>query len=269
MLKAKRNPVQRNTVTLKEIVEQTNTRPGRAFDLFVQSLIILSLIGFAVETLPDLPAWLLFVLAVGEVVVVVLFTGEYLLRLWVADRKLGFALSFFGVVDLVAILPFYLATGLDLRSIRALRLLRLFRILKVARYSAALARVHHAFRLARGELVLFLSASAIIMYMASVGIYYFENPAQPAEFASVFHSMWWALTTLTTVGYGDVVPITAGGRVFTGLVLLVGLGVVAVPAGILASALSEARRVAAQALETAGARTLEPVSAGNTDGGAS
>jgi voltage-gated potassium channel len=233
---------------LQRVVEQTDTPVGRAFDLTVQTLIVISLIGFAVETLPDLPEWLLRILSVGEIVIVLLFTVEYLLRLWVADRKLGFAFSFFGLVDLLAILPFYLATGLDLRSIRAVRLLRLFRILKVARYSEALARVHHAFRLAREELILFLTASGIILYMAAVGIYYFENRAQPEAFASVFHSMWWALTTLTTVGYGDVVPITGGGRLFTGVVLLVGLGVVAVPAGILASALSEARREAAAEL---------------------
>jgi voltage-gated potassium channel len=242
---------------LKQIVEQTDTPLGRAFDLTVQAFIVVSLVGFAVETLPNLPAWAPPILSVGEVVIVLLFTAEYMLRLWVADRKLGFVFSFFGMVDLLAILPFYLATGLDLRSIRALRLLRLFRILKVARYSEALARVHHAFRLAREELILFLSASGIILYMASVGIDYFENGAQPEAFASVIHSMWWALTTLTTVGYGDVVPITGGGRLFTGIVLLVGLGVVAVPAGILASALSEARREAAAELATRVAAILD------------
>lgn len=247
----------RGPLRLKRIVEQTDTPLGRAFDLTAQTLIVLSLVGFAVETLPNVPGWLLPILRVGEVVIVLLFTAEYLLRLWVADRKLGFVFSFFGMVDLLAILPFYLATGLDLRSIRAFRLLRLFRIFKVARYSEALARVHHAFRLAREELILFLSASAIIMYVASVGIYYFENPAQPEAFASVIHSMWWALTTLTTVGYGDVVPITGGGRLFTGLVLLVGLGVVAVPAGILASALSEARRDAAAEIAARAATILD------------
>lgn len=233
---------------LKQVVERTDTRSGRTFDLIVQGLIVLSLIGFAVETLPDLPGWMRSVLAVSEAVIVVLFTVEYLLRTLVADRKLGFVFSFFGLVDLLAILPFYLATGLDLRSLRALRLIRLFRVLKIARYSAALARLHRAFSGAREELVLFLSASLIILYVAAVGIYYFESAAQPEEFASVFHSMWWALATLTTVGYGDVYPITAGGRIFTGLVLLIGLGVVAVPAGILASSLSEARREAVEAV---------------------
>jgi voltage-gated potassium channel len=160
----------------------------------------------------------------------------------VADRKLRFVFSFFGLVDLLAILPFYIATGVDLRSARALRMIRLVRVLKVARYSAAVARLGLAFRLAREELLLFLGASLIVVYVAAVGIYYFENPAQPDAYASVFHAMWWAVVTLTTVGYGDVYPITLGGRLFTGLVLFVGLGVVAVPAGVMASALSEARR---------------------------
>jgi voltage-gated potassium channel len=149
--------------------------------------------------------------------------------------------SFYGLIDLAAILPFYIATGFDLRSVRAIRLLRLFRIFKMVRYSEALARFRRAFQLVREELVIFLSASFVIVYLASVGIYYFENPAQPEIFASVFHSMWWAIATLSTVGYGDIYPITSGGRLFTGLVLLVGLGIVAVPAGVLASALSQIR----------------------------
>jgi voltage-gated potassium channel len=229
-------------VKLRAVIERSDSRAGRGFDLVIQALIVLSLVGFAVETLPGLPTWLPPILAASELIIVLLFSAEYLLRLLVAERRIGFVFSFFGIVDALAILPFYLSTGLDLRSVRALRLLRLFRILKVVRYSDALARFHHAFRLAREELVLFLSASVIILYLASVGIYYFESAAQPEAFASVFHSMWWALTTLTTVGYGDVYPVTGGGRVFTALVLLVGLGVVAVPAGIMASALSEARK---------------------------
>jgi voltage-gated potassium channel len=244
---------------IKQIVERTDTRAGQAFDLVVQGLIVLSLIGFAVETLPDLPRWLPPILAASEVLIVLLFTVEYLLRVAVADRRTSFIFSFFGIIDLLAILPFYLTTGLDLRSLRALRLIRLFRILKVARYSAALWRLRLAFRAAREELVLFLTASLIVMYIAAVGIYYFENPVQPEAFASVFHAMWWALTTLTTVGYGDVYPITAGGRTFTGLVLLVGLGVVAVPAGIMASALAEARR---QSSELAASSVPQPTATG-------
>lgn len=97
--------------------------------------------------------------------------------------------------------------------------------------------------LAKEELILFFAATAMILYLSAVGIYFCENAAQPEAFGSVFHSLWWAVATLTTVGYGDVYPVTTAGRLFTFLVLLVGLGVVAVPAGLLSSALSKAREL--------------------------
>ncbi len=226
---------------LKAMVERTDTRAGRIFDLAIQTLIVLSLITFSIETLPNLsPVWQTTLQWV-EVVIVIVFTVEYALRLYFAEQRLAFVTSFFGVIDLLAILPFYLSTGTDLRSIRAFRLLRLFRIFKLARYSKAMRRFHRALLIAREEIVLFLCVTAILLYLAAVGIYHFEHEAQPKVFASVFHSLWWAVTTLTTVGYGDAYPVTVGGRIFTFLVLLVGLGVVSVPAGLVASALSKAR----------------------------
>ena len=140
-------------------------------------------------------------------------------------------------------MPFYLATGLDLRSLRIFRLLRLVRILKLARYSAAVQRFHRAFIIAKEELILFFFVSLIVLYLAAVGIYYFEYQAQPESFSSIFHSLWWAVATLTTVGYGDIYPITVGGKIFTFLILIVGLGIVAVPAGIISAALSKAREM--------------------------
>lgn len=94
-------------------------------------------------------------------------------------------------------------------------------------------------------MILFFSVMMILLFFSSVGIYYFENPAQPEAFASIFDSLWWATTTITTVGYGDIYPITAGGRFFTFFVLIIGLGIVAVPTGLLASALTKARELAA------------------------
>jgi voltage-gated potassium channel len=230
-----------NWETLKRIVERNDTRGGRVFDIFILSLVVVSLVTFSIETLPKLTPtaerWLNFI----EVITVGVFSIEYLLRLLVADSKPRFVFSFFGLVDLLAILPFYLAIGLDLRSIRALRFLRLFRAFKMARYSKAIQRFHRAFLIAREEIVLFLLVALMVMYFAAVGIYYFENGAQPEAFASVFHSLWWAVSTLTTVGYGDIYPITVGGKIFTFFVLVVGLGIVAVPTGLMASALSKAR----------------------------
>lgn len=228
---------------IKRIVEATDTPAGRAFDLSVQFLIIVSLISFSIETLPDLPASTKAVLGHIETFCVLVFTAEYVLRFIVSSNRLGFVTSFFGFIDLLAILPFYLSTGLDLRAVRAFRLLRLFRILKLARYSKAMRRFHVALKLAKEELVLFLAMSGIMLYLAAVGIYYFESSAQPEAFKSIFHSLWWAAVTLTTVGYGDMYPITAGGRAFTMVVLLVGLGLVSVPAGLVASSLSKAREL--------------------------
>ncbi len=232
-------------MNLKSIVESSDTPAGRAFDLAIQLLILVSLASFAVETLPGLSATARLVLDGLEVVIVAIFTLEYLLRLTVADRKLRFVVSFYGAVDLLAILPFYVASGVDLRSIRVLRLLRLFRTFKLLRYSQAIQRLRYAFALAKEDLILFFSASLLVLYVSAVGIYYFERTAQPETFASVFHSLWWAVATFTTVGYGDVYPITVGGKIFTFVVLMVGLGIVAVPTGLIASALSEARKLQA------------------------
>lgn len=211
------------------------------WDYAIQILIVLSLISFAVETLPGLSIAVRKELKVFETISVLVFTLEYLVRFFCARPRFGYMFSFFGLVDLAAILPFYLSTGIDLRSIRAFRLLRLFRLLKLVRYSAAVRRYHRAFDIAREELVLFGATALILLYLAAVGIYYFENPAQPTVFVSIFHSLWWAVCTLTTVGYGDIYPVTVGGKIFTFVVLVIGLGVVAVPSGLLASALSKAR----------------------------
>ena len=160
-----------------------------------------------------------------------LFTVEYGLRVATSTKKAGYVFSFYGVIDLVAILPFYLSLGVDLRAIRAIRLLRVFRLFKLTRYNRAMERFGKAIVRTREEAMVFLFATFILLYISSLGIYYFERDAQPDTFQSVFHSMWWAVATLTTVGYGDVYPITLGGKVFTFVILMCGLGVVAVPAG--------------------------------------
>lgn len=229
--------------TLKQVIEQNDTVLGRTFDLVIQTLIVLSLISFSIETLPNLPESQLRWLRAFEIFSVSVFTIEYLLRVYVAMPRRTYIFSFFGIVDIAAILPFYIGTGVDLRSIRAFRLLRLFRIFKLARYSAAVQRFHRALSIAKEEIVLFLAATLILLYLGAVGIYYFESDAQPEQFGSVFHCLWWAVATLTTVGYGDVYPITVGGRIFTFFILLIGLGVISVPAGLVASALAKARQM--------------------------
>ena len=224
---------------LRKIIFDNDTKSGRVFVIFIQTLIILSLITFTIETVPDIDWEIQKILDITEYIIVIIFTIEYLLRILVSDKKLKYIFSFYGLIDLFAILPFYVARGIDLRSIRIFRILRLFRVFKVVRYSKATQRFRHAFSSIKEELILFIIATIFLIYISSVGIYYFENEAQPDKFKSVFECMWWSIATLTTVGYGDVYPITTGGKIFTSFIVVIGLGVVAIPAGLLASALTK------------------------------
>ncbi len=228
---------------LKRIIEGTDTKAGMAFAVVVQLLILISVITFSIQTLPQLSPVTLEWLDRVDYLIFVFFTMEYLLRIMVAEHPVRYICSFYGIVDLVAILPFFLGNVIDLRAVRAFRFLRLFRLLKIVRYNRAIRRLFRALAIAREEIVLFTLVTGILMYLAAVGIYYCEREAQPEKFASIFHSLWWAVATLTTVGYGDVYPITVGGRCFTFAILLIGLAVVSVPAGLVATALTVAREM--------------------------
>ena len=224
---------------IKSIVEINDNRKSRYFAFFIQALILLSVITFSIETIPSLKPQTRTILQSIELFSVIIFSLEYLLRIYVADSKPKFIFSFFGIIDFLAILPFYLSFGVDLRSLRALRFLRLFRILKLVRYNRAMNHFTRAIKSAKEEIFLFIFITLILIYFSAVGIYYFENQAQPEHFSSIFDSLWWAIITLTTVGYGDVYPITVGGKVFTFVILMIGLGIVAIPTGIISSALTK------------------------------
>ena len=116
------------------------------------------------------------------------------------------------------------------------------RLLKLARYNKALARLGRAFTETKEELVIFTLASFILLFLSSVGIYHFEHDAQPDKYQSIFDCLWWSVATLTTVGYGDIYPITTGGKIFTFFILMIGLGLISVPAGIVASSLTSIRK---------------------------
>lgn len=223
---------------LRDVIDSTENRIGRVVSLFIQALILVSVVTFSMETIPDLEPETRAILHKIEVFSVLIFTLEYFIRIYIAERKLKFIFSFFGIIDFLAILPFYLIIGIDLRSLRALRFLRLFRILKLVRYNRAMNQFSRAITSAKEQIFLFIFITLILIYFAAVGIYYFENAAQPEHFSSIFDSLWWAIITLTTVGYGDVYPITVGGKVFTFFILMIGLGIVAIPKGIISSALT-------------------------------
>lgn len=224
---------------LYNIIIDSDTKQGKWFAIFIQTLIILSLLSFSLETLPDIDDNYQKVLNIFEFISITIFSAEYFLRVVLTKKSTSYIFSFFGIIDLLAILPFYIASGIDLRSIRIFRLLRLFRIFKLFKYNNAIDRLNNAFSSVKKELTVFLMATIFLLYVSALGIYYFEHPVQPDKFSSVFHSLWWAVTTLTTVGYGDMYPITIGGKIFTTIIVFIGMGMVAIPTGLLASAFSK------------------------------
>lgn len=228
---------------LKRIVEDNTTKKGQIFDYSIQGLIILSLVSFSLETLPNNSEWTQNLLFYVEILCVIVFSIEYVLRIYVSDKPLKYIFSFFGIIDLLAILPLYLNVALDLRSLRAFRIFRIFRALKLVRYNRALHRFQIAAQIVKEEIILFFMVASILIFLSAAGIYFFENEAQPELFSSIFESLWWAIVTLTTVGYGDVYPVTIGGKIFTFFVLIIGVGIVTLPAGIMATALTKARSI--------------------------
>ena len=203
------------------------------------ALIVYSVVVFTLETIPELSGYSAF-FKYSEFVVVALFSAEYLWRLKRSQQKIKFVFSFYGIVDLLSVLPFYLSFGMaHMEWIRILRLFRVFRIFKLTRFMRAADRIKLAFVQIKEELTIFLVIASTLIYLASVGIYFFEKDAQPEHFKSIIHSMWWAVVTLTTVGYGDVYPVTTGGKVFTGVILMIGLSMISIPSGLLASSFSK------------------------------
>lgn len=232
-----------NTKELIADILDDSTDRGRWFSWAMQGVIILSLLSLSAGTVPDIPQHAKDILFKINVACMFVFVTEYSFRVYTAKNVFKYIFSFYGLVDVLAIAPYFMGiSGIDSQSIRAFRLLRIFQLFKMVRYARAMGLYYRAFKIAREEMIFFSIVSAIIFYVASVGIYHFEHVAQPEAFKSVLHSLWWAIITLSTVGYGDVYPVTAGGKVFTGFVIIIGIGIVSVPAAMLASALSEARR---------------------------
>ena len=215
---------------------------GGNLDWIICGLILISVIGFTVETLPDLHPTTRKILVYIEWFTITVFAIEYIYRVYRAKNKLRFIFSFYGLIDLIAFLPYLLSPLLDLRAIRLLRFLRFIRLMKLARYNEALRRFSQAIAIAREEIIISLTATAVLIFLSAIGIYYFEHAAQPEVYKSVFDALWWAIATVTTVGYGDVYPITFGGRIFTMIILFLGLGIVAGATGIFSSALLKVRK---------------------------
>lgn len=232
-------------------------RVSRVVDLVLISLIAASVFAIILESVPAIEKRFRAELYWFEVFTVAVFSVEYLLRVWSAVEKdvrqpmhpvvarVRYVFSFHAIVDLLAILPFYLLTfgvfgTVDMRFLRAFRLLR---VLKLTRYSAALNMLIVTMTENGRALLASFLILVTVMLLAASGMYYFERVAQPVAFGSIPLSMWWAFSTLTTVGYGDVTPITNGGKVFGALITVVGIGMVALPTSILASGYSQQLKI--------------------------
>jgi voltage-gated potassium channel len=222
----------------------------RAVDVFLIILIGLNVMAIIFESEAGFEEQYKTLLYRFEVFSIVVFTAEYILRVWscVDSRKqyalnpvrgrLRYMLTPMALVDLIAIVPFYLVffIPIDLRFLRVLRLLRVF---KLTRYSRAMHVLLSVLQEEASSLAAAFSVLFVLLILAASGIYLIEHDVQPDSFGSIMSSMWWAMATLTTVGYGDVTPITTAGRFFGGCITLIGMGMVALPAGILASAFSD------------------------------
>lgn len=232
-------------------------RGGRISEIvnaIIIALILINVIAVSLETVDSLytPYARLFFLI--ELFSVLVFTIEYALRFWSAPEKREFVSrsqflrSFGSVVDLMAIVPFYLWLfwSIDLHALIALRLLRL---LKLVRYFKSLTILGDVLRAEFRALTAAMFVLMILVFIAATGIYFFENGVQPDLFGIIPQSMWWATVTLTTLGYGDVVPVTAAGRIFAALITILSIGTVALPAGMLASRFSEELRKRKNALD--------------------
>ncbi|MEM8554264.1 MAG: ion transporter [Pseudomonadota bacterium] len=222
---------------LHTILEGKHPRLGKNVFFALNVVIFISCAGIALETMQAFSADIRDWMQVVERAVLIIFFLEYCARLYAAPDRWAYARSVWGIVDLLCWFPLIALAGTELAAIRALRLLSLLRMIKAMRGSRALERLEAALNRARGELIVFISLASITIYVGAVGIYTFEHAAQPDVFASIPESAWWALVSFTTVGYGDSYPITAEGRLFTSLILIMGLGVIAVPAAVITSAL--------------------------------
>lgn len=241
--------IKRTRSKIYEILDASviETRLERNLNIFLMGLIFLNVLAVILETEEALFLQYKNIFHWFEVISVAIFTVEYLLRLWSWTENEKFRHPFFGriryiftpmaLIDLFAILPFYLPMfiPIDLRFLRALRLFRVFRLLKVGRYVKSLRTIKNVFKEKKEELLITIFSVLILLVFSSSLMYFVECEAQPDKFSSIPAAMWWGMATLTTIGYGDMYPITTLGKFLGGFIAFLGIGLFALPAGILAS----------------------------------
>ena len=229
---------------------RSTTLTGKIIDWFLMTLIAANVIAVIMETEPWLYQQYQTYLYWLEIFSVLVFTIEYILRLWSCPdnpaykntilkiARLKYSVTPMAIIDLIAIIPFYLAflTNIDLRFLRVLRLLRIF---KLTRYSEAMTTLLKVLKEEINSFAAAIFIMIVIMIIAASGIFLVEHDDQPEVFGSIPQSMWWSIVTLTTVGYGDIYPISTLGKMFAAVIMIAGVGLVALPTGILASGFSD------------------------------
>ena len=218
-----------------DIVFEANTPLGKAFDVGLLWLIILSVILVILESVDSIQKLMPEVFTVSEWIITIIFTIEYVLRIWLVKKPWIYIFSFYGLVDLLSIIPTYLSPFFGntqyLLTIRALRLLRVFRILKMAKYILEGEILVKAIMASRRKLTVFIMAVLTVVMIVGSMMYVVEGTPD-SEFTSIPRSMYWAIVTVTTVGYGDISPVTPLGQFLSSVLMLIGYAVIAVPTGI-------------------------------------
>jgi voltage-gated potassium channel len=229
---------------LFEIIFEADTPLGKAFDLALLVAIVLSVVAVLLESVKEIRADYGAALLLVEWFFTLLFTVEYLLRLTCVRRPLVYAGSFYGVVDLLAIVPTYLSVFFagtqSLIVIRALRLLRVFRVLKLAYFVGEAALLQAAVRASVRKILVFLGAVTTLIVIVGTLMYLIEG--EKSGFTNIPQSIYWAVVTMTTVGYGDIAPQTVLGKLVASAVMIVGYGIIAVPTGIVTVELAGVQR---------------------------
>jgi len=236
--------------------ERGNTLGDVIIEHFISALIIINVIAIILESYNTIYSQYHVFFTYLEFFSIIIFSIEYSIRIWIADliypqlskakARLKYITSFIGIIDLASILPFYLPFlfKIDLRVIRVLRLLRLLRILKLNRHFKSLSIIRSVIKNTKNEIMVTVFLVFILLILASTVMYNIENEAQPDAFQNIGEAMWWAVATLTTVGYGDIYPITGLGKLMSAIIALLGIGFVALPTGIISSAyIDEIRKV--------------------------
>ncbi|WP_299618080.1 ion transporter [uncultured Tenacibaculum sp.] len=231
--------------------ERGNLKGDKLLEHFISWLIIVNMFAIVLESYKDIQEAYSNFFNLLELFSITIFSLEYILRIWIADvsyqglskgkARLKYMTSFMGIVDLVAILPFFLPyfIKVDLRILRTLRLFRLLRLLKLKRYFKSLSVIKNVILKTKNEIIVTIFLVFILLILASTLMYNVEKHAQPDAFENIGQAMWWAVATLTTVGYGDIYPITGMGKILSAFIALLGIGIVALPTGIISSAYIE------------------------------